>query len=71
MQLLKPSRRARLIVVIEATDREAVVAWFEKMEIPFDSILPVELEGYRGTIEEVKTMRRPLPRTWFSDSTSC
>ena len=40
--------------VIEATDREAVVAWFKKMEIPYDSILPVELEGYRGTIEAVR-----------------
>ena len=39
--------------VLEATDREAVVAWFKKLDIPFDSILPVELEGYRGTIEAV------------------
>jgi hypothetical protein len=39
--------------VIEATDREAVVDWFKKMEIPYDSILPVELEVCRGKIEDV------------------
>ena len=39
--------------VVEAKDREAIVAWFKKMEIPYDSIDLVEMEGERGTIEDL------------------
>jgi hypothetical protein len=39
--------------VVEATDRDSLVDWFKKMKIPYDSILPVELEGERGVIHEV------------------
>ncbi len=39
--------------VLEATDRDAIAAWFDKMGIPYESILPVELEGERGVIEEL------------------
>ncbi|MGA2060977.1 MAG: nickel-binding protein [Thermoguttaceae bacterium] len=39
--------------VVEAKDREALVAWFKKMDIPYDSIDLVELEGERGTIEDL------------------
>ena len=43
--------------VIEAKDRESVVNWFKRMEIPFDSIDLVEMEGERGTIEDL--MQQP------------
>jgi hypothetical protein len=39
--------------VLEADDREAITAWFDKMEIPYDSIETLELEGERGMIEDV------------------
>jgi hypothetical protein len=40
--------------IFEADDREAVVAWFQKMQVPFDSIVPVEFEGDRGMIEDLR-----------------
>ncbi|MCC6124860.1 MAG: DUF4242 domain-containing protein [Pirellulales bacterium] len=40
--------------VLEADDREAIAAWFEKMEIPYDCIEALELEGERGTIEDLR-----------------
>ena len=42
--------------VLEARDRDSLVAWFDRMEIPFDSILPVELEGDYGTIEDLREL---------------
>ena len=39
--------------VLEAKDRKAIVAWFKKMEIPYDSIDLVEMEGERGIIEDL------------------
>lgn len=40
--------------VLEADDREALAAWFDKMGVPYDSIEVVELEGERGTIEDLR-----------------
>ncbi len=40
--------------VLEAKDREVIIAWFQKMGLPYDSIVPVELEGERGTIEDLR-----------------
>ncbi len=40
--------------VLEAERREAIVAWFEKMGIPYDGIWPVELEGDRGVMEDLR-----------------
>ncbi len=39
--------------ILEANDAEAVVAWFQKMGLPYDFVVPVELEGERGTIQDV------------------
>jgi hypothetical protein len=33
---------------MEAPSKEA---WFEKMNVPYDSIVPVELEGDSGTVK--------------------
>jgi hypothetical protein len=42
--------------VFEAEDREAVVDWFGKMNIPYDSIVEVEFEGDRGLIEDLREL---------------
>jgi hypothetical protein len=38
--------------VMEAPDLEALAAWFGKMQMPCDYIMPVELEGERGVVKE-------------------
>ena len=44
----------KALCVLEADDRDALVAWFEKMGLPYDSISLVELEGERGLIEDLR-----------------
>lgn len=41
----------KAVCVMEATSKEAVVSWFKKMGMPFDSVTKVELEGERGNIQ--------------------
>ena len=38
--------------ILEAKDKKAVAAWFDKMGLPYDSITQVELEGDRGVVQE-------------------
>jgi hypothetical protein len=45
----------RALCVLEANSSEAVAAWFEKMGMPYEDIVPVELEGERGVIQDVAT----------------
>jgi hypothetical protein len=45
--------KGKVWCVLEAKDRDSIVAWFKKMEIPYDSIDLVEMEGERGTIEDL------------------
>ena len=40
----------KAVCVMEAPNREAVASWFKKMQMPYDSITKVELEGDRGSI---------------------
>lgn len=40
--------------VLEAEDREKLSSWFQKMGLPYDSIVPVEFEGDRGAIDDVR-----------------
>ena len=42
----------KAVCVLEVPNKEAVTTWFKKMNMPFDSVTPVELEGERGTINE-------------------
>ncbi len=42
-----------LFCVMEAPDRQALADWFQKMQVPCESISPVELEGERGIIHVV------------------
>jgi hypothetical protein len=40
----------KAICIMEAANKDAVAAWFTKMNMPYDSITKVELEGERGNI---------------------
>jgi heme-degrading monooxygenase HmoA len=40
----------KAVCVMEAQSKDAVAAWFKKMNMPYDSITKVELEGDRGNI---------------------
>jgi hypothetical protein len=42
----------KAVCILEAPDMQAVADWFQKMEMPTDSVTAVELEGERGTIRE-------------------
>ena len=37
---------------MEAPNKEALAAWFQKMQMPCDDITPVELEGEQGVVRE-------------------
>ena len=41
----------KAVCVMEAASKEAVADWFTKMNMPYDTITKVELEGERGTIQ--------------------
>jgi hypothetical protein len=43
----------KAVCIMEAGDKDAVAAWFNKMNMPFDSITKVELEGDRGSVQPV------------------
>jgi hypothetical protein len=42
----------KVICIMEAPDKAALAAWFQKMKMPCDYITPVELEGDRGVVKE-------------------
>ena len=42
----------KIFCVMEAPSKQLLAAWFEKMKVPCDTIVPVELEGERGTVKE-------------------
>jgi hypothetical protein len=42
----------KALCVLEADDRDTLATWFHEKGIPFDYILPVELEGEHGTIHD-------------------
>lgn len=41
----------KAVCVMEAPGKDALAEWFKKMEMPFDTITKVELEGERGDIQ--------------------
>ena len=41
------------VCIWEAPNEQALATWFDKMKVPYDAILPVELEGYRGKLTEL------------------
>ncbi len=40
--------------ILEADSREAIAKWFDKMQVPYDSIIPLELEGDRGNVHDLR-----------------
>ncbi|AXK38968.1 nickel-binding protein [Crenobacter cavernae] len=42
----------KIFCIMEAPDKQALAAWFQKMKMPCDYITPVELEGERGVVKE-------------------
>ena len=43
----------KIYCVWQAPERESIAAWFKKMNVPFDSITQIELEGEGGTVKDV------------------
>jgi len=43
----------KIFCVMEAPDKDTLAAWFQKMQMPCDSITSVELEGDHGTVNEL------------------
>jgi hypothetical protein len=42
----------KVFCIMEAPSKEALAAWFQKMQMPCDYITSVELEGERGAVKE-------------------
>ena len=42
----------KVFCVMEAPSKDALASWFQKMQMPCDFIIPVELEGERGTVKD-------------------
>ncbi len=42
----------KAVCILEASNKKAVAAWFQKMGMPYEYITQLELEGDRGVIEE-------------------
>ena len=42
----------KVFCIMEAPDKQALAAWFQKMKMPCDYITPVELEGERAVVKE-------------------
>jgi hypothetical protein len=43
----------KAVCIWEAPNEQALATWFSKMKLPYDAILPVEIEGYRGKLTEL------------------
>lgn len=39
--------------ILEAPDKKSLSSWFKKMNMSYDSIVQVELEGERGKVQSV------------------
>jgi len=40
--------------ILESEDRQAIVDWLQRIGIPHDSIVAIELEGDRGVVEDLR-----------------
>ena len=43
--------KGKIYCVWQAPQKEAIAAWFKKMNVPYDSILQIELEGTGGKVK--------------------
>jgi len=44
--------QGKIVCVMEAPDEGALATWFQKMQMPCESITPVELEGDLGIVRQ-------------------
>ena len=44
--------QGKIVCVMEAPDEGALATWFQKMQMPCESITPVELEGDLGIVRK-------------------
>jgi uncharacterized protein DUF4242 len=56
--IVKPYRsflnltEGKIVCIMQAPDERSLATWFQKMQMPCDSITAVELEGDLGTVKE-------------------
>jgi hypothetical protein len=43
----------KVCCIMEAPSKQALAAWFQKMQMPCDFLVSVELEGESGVVKEV------------------
>jgi hypothetical protein len=41
----------KIYCIWQAPEPQAIAAWFKKMNVPYDSITKIELEGAGGTVQ--------------------
>jgi hypothetical protein len=46
----------KIFCIMESPDQATVANWFKKMNMPYDSIVEVELEGEYGMIKDARQM---------------
>jgi hypothetical protein len=44
----------KVVCILEADDADAIDTWFNKMQVPYDTIVPLELEGERGDVHDLR-----------------
>jgi hypothetical protein len=44
--------QGKIVSVMEAPDKGALATWLQKMQMPCESITPIELEGDLGIVKE-------------------
>ena len=42
----------KIACVVEAPDKQTLASWYQKMMMPYDTIVPIEFEGDRGNIRQ-------------------
>lgn len=56
--IMKPYRsflnltEGKIVCIMQAPDERSLATWFQKMQMPCDSITAVELEGDLGAVKE-------------------
>ena len=51
--------KGKIVCVMEAPSQEVLSAWFQKMNVPCDYVVPAELEGDRGVVKTPESVKFP------------
>jgi hypothetical protein len=43
----------KAVCILEAPDRESVMGWFNRMNLPYDSVCELDMEGEGGRMQEL------------------